>query len=110
MVFFPARTAVASDLDVPILPYVVLASRERSPTAKPKFGLPTSQLRRFCKIGQMAVLEKGMVFPNPLPDFANFRLSEACDCMWDSIETNSGLKPELVGAEESSTDGASMVV
>ena len=71
MKFFPARTAVASDWDAPILPYVVLASRERSPTAKPKFGLPTSQRRRFCKIGRMAVLEKGMVFPNPLPDFAN---------------------------------------
>ena len=61
MGFFPARTAVASDWDAPILLYVALASRERSPTAKPKFGLPTSQRRRFCKIGQMAVLEKGMV-------------------------------------------------
>ena len=90
MGFFPARTAVASDWDAPILPYVVLASRERSPTAKPKFGLPTSQLRRFCKIGQMAVLEKGMVFPNPLPDFANFR-SWRCQRLATACGTQSKL-------------------
>ena len=65
------------------------------------------------KIAQMTVLEKGMVFPNPLPDFANFR-SWRCQrlvtVIRDSSKTDSGLRRELVRAEESSTDGASMVV
>ena len=88
--FLRELRCLASDWDAPILPYVVLASRERSPTAKPKFGLPTSQRRRFCKIGQMAVLEKGMVFPNPLPDFANFR-SWRCQRLATACGTQSKL-------------------
>ena len=59
------------------------------------------------EMGQMTVLEKDIVSDSHLPDFANFR---SWRCQRLAIETNSGLKPELVGAEESSTDGASMVV
>ena len=61
----------------------------------------------------MTVLEKDIVSDSHLPIFPNFRL---WDRQWmltakrDSIETNSGLKPVLVRAKESSTDGASMVV
>ena len=49
IVFFPERTALARNRPVPHFLYVGY------------------------KIAQMTVLEKGMVFPNPLPDFANFR-------------------------------------
>ena len=65
------------------------------------------------EIGQMTVLEKDIVSDSHLPDFANFRswrCQRLATVIRDSIETNSGLKPELVRAEESSTDGASMVV
>ena len=61
----------------------------------------------------MTVLEKDIVSDSHLPDFANFR-SWRCQrlvtVIRDSSKTYSGLKPEIVGAEESSTDGASMVV
>ena len=65
------------------------------------------------KIGQMTVLEKDIVSDSHLPIFPNFRSwhrQPLPKAIRDSIETNSGLKPELVRAEESSTDGASMFV
>jgi hypothetical protein len=61
----------------------------------------------------MGHLRKDIVSDTHLPDFPNFqsrRRQWRPKAIRDSIETNSGLKPELVGAEESSTDGASMVV
>ena len=65
------------------------------------------------EIGQMTVLEKDIVSDSHLPIFANLPLCHRQPlpkAIRDSIETNSGLKPELVQAEESLTDGASMVV
>ena len=60
------------------------------------------------EIGQMTVLEKDIVSDSHLPDFAHRqRLATA---IRDSSKTDSGLRRELVRAEESSTDGASMVV
>ena len=65
------------------------------------------------EIGHWNVLEEDSVSDVPVPIFANLPLCHRQPlpkAIRDSIETNSGLKPELVGAEESSTDGASMVV
>ena len=65
------------------------------------------------EIGQMTVLEKDIVSDSHLPifpDFRSWRRQRAATAMRDSSETDSGLRRELVRAEESSTDGASMVV
>ena len=73
-------------------------------------------LRREVKvweIGQMTVLEKDIVSDSHLPNFANFRSwhrQRLATAIRDSSKTDSGLRRELIRAEESSTDGASMVV
>ena len=45
------------------------AGREIGRPTKPEFGafLPTVKRKQVRKIGQMTLLEKEMVFPNPLP-------------------------------------------
>ena len=59
----------------------------------------------------MGHLRKDIVSDTHLPDSPNFRSwhrQRRPKAIRDSIETNSGLKPELVGAEESLTDGATV--
>ena len=61
-VFIPGRTALARNRPARLFFYLVEASRERSPTAKQKFGaLPSRRSKKVREIGQMTVLEKDIV-------------------------------------------------
>ena len=74
--------------------------------------LPT-RLPEVWENGQWNSKAHLFLYDVPLPDFANFRSwhrQRLATAIRDSSKTDSGLRRELVRADESSTDGASMVV